>query len=250
MDTTNSHQTESSSLLKLEDVIRFKVELNDAVRLYQTLPDKIARLEKRLEAALMFLPEGTNLDLLATAPGPKQDDAKPDPSKPGFHLAPPEQRRLTWIGETERVLKAVGRGMEHQELLVELNKTELSERPSEGDKGFYNAIARLAEKGDLIKFGGYLYAGDVYKQLVDAGVKLPINPDKVRAGSSASLVLDAIDAHPEGISGPDLKRALAKLEDAPSSFREHTQYVYNVVGTLIGKGIVVKDGDLYKRAKK
>ena len=142
-----------------------------------------------------------------------------------------------------RHLASLPGGISHRDLLAALKQTELGGRVAPGEKGFYNAIGKLAEKGLLVKAGGLLYHRAVADRLVESGQSLPDMTPEVnrRPGSSAAFVVEALIGHPKGLTAPDLKKIVSARADAPKSLREHGQYIYNVLSTLMGSGAVSRN---------
>lgn len=143
------------------------------------------------------------------------------------------------------------RGIPHKELLTKIIEKHPTLEQSQGDKGFYNAVARLAKGGEITKFGGLLYSTRVVNLLREKGEKLPDMTLEVRrrAGGSAQIVIEILEKHPGGLSGPDLKKVVAEIPEAPKSVREHGQYIYNILATLMGSGVVTKKDGIYRLKK-
>lgn len=236
-------------LLTLAAIRLLKQEYDADVELYALLPGRIEARRRKLEAALMFLPAGVDLD------GPVHELADvlppPTPTAPP-ETDPPEAAKVTWAGEMERMLLALDAGITHKGLLQRLKETELGERSSPGEKGFYNAISRLSERGLLEKHGGLLYHKQVADRLRAKGVPFPDVTIAVarRAGGSASLVVETLEQHPKGLTAPELKKLLGARPDAPKSLREHGQYIYNILSTMIGNGTVIRRNGVYRLTKK
>ena len=229
-------------LLTLDAVRALKAEHDDNVRLLAELPAQIDAQKRRLDAAMMFLPPGFDLD---AAPGAGKPAVVPAPA---LDATP---RRRTWKGETERVLKTLGRGVAHAELLDELRKTpELAEAERPENKGFYNAIFMLAKEGVLIKSGGLMFHKDVVSSLRTAGVPLPLDGPKQKPGSAAALVVAALEDRPKGLTPLVLKQIVGAHPEAPKSLLGHGQYIYNVLDGLVKNGAVSRRAGVYKLAKK
>lgn len=255
-------------LLTLAAVRALKADYEADVRLLEELPGRVELKKRRLEAAMMFLPPGVDLDQVAAAAPPKPPApitrspaaawpfptgsvAPVPPTAPAATGATADEK-ITWSGEMTRLLVTSGRGLSHRELLDELKKTELGERSSPGEKSFYNTISRLAERGVLVKAGGLLYHADVAERLRASGNPLPDMTTEVgrRAGGSSSLVVDALTAHSKGLTAPELKRVIGARDDAPKSLKDHGQYIYNVLSTMLGNGTITRRNGVYRLAKR
>ena len=244
----------ASALLTVDDIVRLKIDYDADVRLYEELPARIKFKKRRFEAALLFAPPGFNPDApmpaLVTAPNPPESSPVEN-AAPVFELASEPMTKedsagsggkLTWIKAVSHVLETSERGLPHQEVLSKVKETKLGEHSSAGDKGFYNAIARLEKRGELIKNGGLLYSKTLVEQMRAQGQSLPdmTTEARRRAGGSATVVLEVLRDHPEGMDANQLRDEVGKKPGVPASIAKHGHYIYNILGTLIGQGAVTK----------
>lgn len=226
--------------LPADYILKLKAELDSEIRLYAELPARIAEKKTRLNAAMQFAPDGFDLDKEIAAKS-KKKPASPERQKT-------QPATPTWIGEVENVVAASPRGISHQEVLSAVKNTALGKNQSKGDKGFYNAIARLAKRGLIVKAGGLLYSAKLAQEMKKRGEALPDVSAEVgrRRNGSGAIVLRVLSNYPNGLPGPEIKRIVAEMPEAPRSMREHGQYIYNILGTLIGSGAVARDGGVYR----
>ncbi len=245
-----NHPKESDRPLLTEAYVReLKASLDADVKLLQELPERIESKRKRLEAAMVFVPPEFVWDLSPVvsandgALGQASESAVSDQQVLDEELGPAP--KLTWIGEVERILREAGRGLTHQEALEEVMKTDLGPQASEGAKGFYRGVAKLAERGLLVKSGGLLIHKEVADAIERSGQPLPVGPNGRIVGTSA-LVMKVLGEHSTGLTGPQLRDAVAQQAEATSSAREHGQYVYNIAKGLVDKGLVAKRRGVYR----
>ena len=224
---------DDTPLLTVARIREIHAELEADERLYAELPQRIAATKALLEAARRFLPEGFDLAGLA-------EHGEPTASR---EVAEVRSVAQTWISAVFDVLDTADHGLPHKELMEEIKSAHPGLTPSLGDKAFYNAIGKLEKRGDLVKSGGLLYSARVAKKIQDRGEELPDMSVDVRrrSGSAAQIVMDILEQHPKGLTGSDLKRFVSEVPEAPKSIREHGQYIYNVLATLIGAGDVAKN---------
>lgn len=236
-----------TALLTVAAVRALKADYEADLRLLAELPARVELKKRKLDAAMFFMPDGFDFEALEVHAPAVQPDLVEEPP-----AAPEAPGRISWAGEMARVLASLEGGIAHKDLLATLKTTELGERVSPGDKGFYNAIGKLAERGLLVKHGGLLYHKDVADRIVARGVALPDLTIELarRKGGSASFVVEALGQHPKGLTAPDIKKIVGAREDAPKSLREHGQYIYNILATLMGNGTVTRRNGVYKLAKK
>jgi len=241
---------DSSNQLSADFILQLKTELEADIRLYESLPARIAERKRRYEAALLFAPEGfdPSAPLMTKSTPPPENKISNESSE--FTLTSSEQRigasPPSWIVAVKNVLDECNGGLTHKELFERIKIAFPGIPTSNGDKGFYNAIAKLAKRTQLVKHGGFLYSAKTFAELKDRGEPLPELQGRVRSGSSGEIVLSLLQAHKNGLTGPELKKLAASTPDAPRSLKDHGQYIYNILATLIGTGAVVKDNGIYK----
>jgi hypothetical protein len=270
-DSPSTDLTMMGGKLSAEYILGLKAEVDRLRKLWAELPAIIDKRQKLYEAALLFAPEGFDPDapvqsVEAYAQGGEEveEDEEPEDGKSADHfsldvgetaefaLLPVEHHspKATWVSAVREVLTLVEKGVPHKELLALIRQTYPGLPVSNGEKGFYNAVFRLTERNELVKHGGLLYAASVVQAMEARGERLPEAAEhQVRRGSSGEIVLEVLKANPDGLTGPDLRKAVSEMPSAPKSLREHGQYIYNVLATLIGTGVVVKNGAIYKLAE-
>lgn len=241
----------SSPLLTVEDIFRLKADYEADVRLLNELPARIELKKRKYDAALLFAPPGFDPDAPSSpAPAPSAEPDAPSEGEKQFELVPEgedehddQPGRVTWIGRLAKLLESADQGMSHQEALTRLKQTPLGVRQSAGDKGFYNAVARLEKRGDLIKNGGLLYSRRLANEMAARGEALPdvSIETRRRSGGSAAAALSVLRLHPDGLDAGRLREELAKLPGLPESLTKHSHYIYNVLSTLMGQGEITKN---------
>lgn len=242
---------DSTTFLPVEFILSLKELLDEKRRLYEKLPAEIEALAKRYAAAMEFAPP----DFEPSKPATKAAPAPAAPPHNVLSLSPPNaagKRRtvkpkpakpMGWRKALLVILE--GDGMPHQ-ILLKVAREKYNFPPSIGEKGFYNAIAKLINAGSVVKHGNILFSASVYEKKKEAD-ELPSVPEtQRRTGSSAELIRIILTGKPDGLTGPELRKILAAMPDAPKSLREHGQYVYNILGTMMGVGEVVKENSLYR----
>lgn len=155
---------------------------------------------------------------------------------------------LTWTEGMWRVLQQQTAGISYNDLMAELLKGELGQNPSKGHKGFYQAIRRLSSSGDVVKIGGMLYTAKLANELRRKGAELPVIKPGAGRGGSRVLILKILNAHPPGLTAPEIKQMAAKDPDATESLRVHKHYVYNVLGQMKKDGQITHEGNIYRIA--
>ena len=240
--------SDDAPLLTLAYYKQLQAEQEADTRLIAELPARIAKRKKLLEAAKLFIPLGSDGGELRAAAKKKPVLVIPKRRKQ-FTLQLKSKntggKNTTWGKELLRIAKENRRGMTNRELLEEAAKTSLGKSRSKGDKGFYNALARLVKGGELVKHEGFVYADKVFQKLKANGEPLPVNPS-YRAGTTPGLVAEVLGAHPDGLAAGDLQEIVAKRPEAPDSIRKHRHYIYNILNSLIESKAVEKEDGVYR----
>lgn len=165
-------------------------------------------------------------------------------SEPSHDERPDE--RPSWRTAILHVLDSADGGLPHQ-AVMRAARAQFDLPPSNGEKAFYNALAKLAQAGAVIKHGNLLFSEKTMAAAKANGSLPPLPTVARRAGSSAELVLSILWGHPNGLTGPQLRDAMRDVPEAPKSLYEHGQYIYNVLAPLVGTGEVVKTEDGFYR---
>lgn len=242
------------AFLPREYILGIKRALDEKRRLYEELPVQIEDLAKRFEAAMIFAPPGFDPDsavlTISESNGPEQEvlslGNSDEPPTSTISLDDLERGKIGWRKAILIILHKDSGGVAHKDVLQRAR--ELYNLPaSQGEKGFYNAVAKLITAGQVVKYGNRLYSRESIDSLKSSG-SLPDIPEvRRRAGSSAEFVVKTLRDNPNGLTGPQLREALSKIPDAPKSLSLHGQYIYNILAPMIGAGEVVKsDAGVYR----
>lgn len=238
-------------LLTLQDIIRLKEDYEADARLLEELPARIKHKKKKFDAALLFAPPGWEEILRRLEPSEPpliaEDDEKAQADVEDAQDGP--QTRKKWTTELVRLLDAAESGITRQEALAKLKASGMA--GSEGDKGFYGAIAKLEFRGQLVKVGNMLYSPPVLAKLQAEGKVPRHDPETlVRPNGSAMAALAVLKDHPEGLDANALRTLVGSRPGAAASILRHHHYIYNVLGTLLDQKSIVKEGEIYKLAIK
>lgn len=232
----------SATLLTLGDVMKLRAEIEADVELLALLPARIAQKKKLYDAALLFAP--ANFGSMV------EPDAGQPPAEVMVKQTELQQGdldstgKLTWIGEARRIISEADSGLSYADVLSKLKTLPLP--PSAGDKGFYNSMARMEAKGEIVKAGGLVYSARL-AQLHGLAPRTQTKPD-VNLGGTSGIALAVLRAHPIGLKATEVKREFLRRPDCPESMRKHGHYIYSVLTKLIDNGSVTKDANGVYRA--
>jgi hypothetical protein len=224
--------SESKITFPAEEIRAMKDRLDQKKALLLDLPRQIAEDEARYNAALMFAPAG--FDPHATEVAEKE--AAPS--------AQPERR--SWTVAMRAVLKDAPLGLTHAEAKEAALKLFPDLPQSDGLKGFYNAVKRLADQHQLAKHAGRMYDVGVFTDLVKRKALPSDAPKSPTGGQSGEIVMEIISKHPFGVTAAQLKAMLQQRDDATKSLKEHDSYMYGILEKLMKAKLIVKHNGIYR----
>ena len=253
------------SLLTIDDVRAKRRAIVDGERELVRITEKLEVDRRAFQQMMFFVPEGMRAQIA--------DDVTPAPDLfRASEAAPTETQRMgitlrrtrpaaangqqsAGFEFTAFILDVVGKsrdGIGHAELKAAVQNTKHAARLKDQAKAYHRTLGKLIARNDLVRHGSKFYDPAVYEVLKKNG-ELPEVEEGASGreiGAAARLTLEVLQAHPVGLSGPDLKVLVGADPDAPKSVKGHGQYIYNVLATLIGTGKVIKEGPLYRIAEK
>jgi hypothetical protein len=239
-------------LLTVATVIAMRDEIEGLRR-------ELAVKERKLQAAVEFLPEGIDLAALKirrTKPPariiarkrPKQFKLKAESRRGGrkASLTPD-----TWKGAVLYVLNAAEKGLTHAKILEGIQSTPMAETAKQNRKGYYNAIMRLEANDKLIlRRGSLVYSKSVAERLMKLGPlpeQDPSQPTKPRgAPSTRDHVKAVLIENAEGLDGPAIIEALGKREGVTKSVMTHKHFLYTLLGKMIEDNELTRTDGVYR----
>jgi len=147
----------------------------------------------------------------------------------------------SWTSVIHTILTKAGRGLVHAELRSEVAKSELADRLAKSDKGFYGAIAKLADQDPplLVKYKGRLFDPVTYRKFkadVAAGrvADLEELPHMGNASPFRDAILDVMkSSFPDGATSTEIIEELKKNPALISTVLRHPTHTYNVLARMI-----------------
>ena len=234
----------AAPMLTLGDFVRLREEIEADMNLLALLPGRIAQKKKLYDAALQYVQANVGITVAPDGGRTSNSVTRPPDTQPVLQGDQDSMDKLTWIGQTRRIINAADRGLSYAEILTELKALPLA--PSVGDKGFYNAMVRLESKGEVVKTGGLVYSARLAQQ--QGLTPRQHTKNEVAAGGTSGVTLAVIQAHPAGIKAAELKVELQRRADCPASMKKHGHYIYSVLSKLMDSGAITKDSNGAYRA--
>jgi hypothetical protein len=152
-------------------------------------------------------------------------------------------RRFTITTKVLELINAAGKST-ISDLRSALSEFVPEDQRSEGDKGFYHAIRRLAARGEIVKAGLWCLS----KEYADSHRgEIPRLKNDTYSGRPSPLA-DAIKEFLEknqGVRGAEVIAYLETHDEFGESIRRNATGGYNVLSRLRKRGEIVKEGDKY-----
>lgn len=125
---------------------------------------------------------------------------------------------------------------------------ELGKRIKASDKGFYNAISRLTERGKIKKHNGWLFTPDglqSYLARVKVGEIADEKPAVPTRSPMGDIILEFIRGNPGSTSG-DVIAYLKASPEIDAALSPNPTVAYNIISRLTQRDQIIKrDGKLY-----
>lgn len=168
---------------------------------------------------------------------------------------PPRSAAKRNSGFPQTIIDILGKarnGLTHRELMEQLKQTEHAARATKnGGKSYYNIVSKLIARNAIIRHATQNFHPRIYEALKASGNLPSIEPEMaVQKNSGADIALQVLRQHPRGLTGLQLRDKAAVMPGAPKSIEHHGQYIYNVLATLIGAGLVERSNNIYRIAEK
>jgi hypothetical protein len=172
-------------------------------------------------------------------------DATDGASRPKFL-----HQTLEGLGRGDTFVKAVlaiaerfEDGATYDDIREAILQSPLAAKYKKSDKGFYHALARLKERGELADYNGFVFTPpnlEIYQRKVAAGLK----PSKMRDLGSEKrdsplyhLVLGVVAKAP-GIIAKDVIARIREESEQGRALTENENSVYNAIARLKKRGVL------------
>jgi hypothetical protein len=223
--------------------------------------EELATLERRrdgilqkLEAARSLLAllaeedvsvsEDLSEQLEAQQPSNTQASADPELTAP-LPDVPPD---APWIDAVRTWIHSAPLGIGYPRLRAMMERTPgFESRFQQSEKGYYNAIGRLAGRQEIIKYNNRLYSPEAlvaFKGEVDLG---KIDDDRPVNGAYSPMgeaILDIVGRSAKtGILGKDILLELRKDQEFDATLTPHHSGAYNIIARLVKRKQILRRDD-------
>lgn len=207
-----------------------------------------ARIAKADELFRLLAGDGPTLDEEPQASPPEAGHAPP-PLKPVRTESGRNYGRVTFVEAIRGAILQSPEGRLSPQMVREaLAQTEMGDRLKESDKGFYHAISRLSERGEIIKHNGWLFTPAAYLSYmedVNSGRIEDLPPEAQRPSPMALEIFRFLETNGPANGGRIVLHLLSRPEFKETLTKSNSG-AYNVLSRLVKRTELAKDGPLYK----
>ena len=249
--TVTIHHEPTGVLLTMDDVRRWKSELREIGANMEKLQARADDLTRKLSAAALFLDvRAVSDDAPDQVPAvAEEEDALKDEAQ-GATLVRVRRRRrisvgLTWAEVVKRAVEGAEIGMTYAEMRKFAASSELGPKLEMSDKGYHNAIGRLARDGVIVREHGRLFTHKAYQRFmkeVAEGRQSTVVPMPLAHSPMGEAILKIVQAQP-GITGKATIAELRKNPEFNATLTPHQTGAYNIIARLAKRRQIVRRDD-------
>ena len=156
--------------------------------------------------------------------------------------------RPTWKSVIKAIVESVDRPMPYAEIKAEIRKTSFG-ADKDSEKGFYGAITRLLEDGEVVRHKAHLFSHETYRKFQEdlkAGRARHLKmPNAAHYSPMGEAVKKIIKNRPNGARSGHIKWELRKTPEFAASLDKNPTHIYNVLSRLTKDGFLLKRGKRY-----
>lgn len=132
---------------------------------------------------------------------------------------------------------------------TEILKSDLAEKFKQSDKGFYNAISRLAKAGEIVSYKGHLFAPAAFQKFKEDFAAGLVRDLKIENSAHRSpmgeATLNILSQRKAGAESGHLIWELRKNQEFAAAIDKNKTHPYNVFARLVKTGEIIKRGKRY-----
>jgi hypothetical protein len=254
--TATSNQAAQGIVLTVGHVGQWKGDLRRNREEISRLSDENKVIEAKLAAAALFLdvdavPEAIEADAQvrpdASAELPPASKPEPEASQP-----PRRARRRkasgepTWADIVMEGVQPAPLGLTYAEMRNFAASSDLGSRLAQSDKGYHNAISRLAKDELIVRDHGRVFTPEAYQRFlkaVEAGEASTTVPQPMAYSPMGEAILQIVAAHPGELNGKGVISELRKDSEHNATLTPHETGAYNIIARLVRRGQIVRRDD-------
>ncbi len=249
-------------VLTVDDVRQWKADLWATTARMAELGTLRDELERKLAAAALFVDvDAVELDDLEIAADDNSDNtgesldhiekANDAPGSVALPMTLPARRRRSRAGSTwaDIVLEGVSEadlGLTYAEMRKFASESSLADKLEQSDKGYHNAIGRLARSGEIIRQHGRLFTPEAYRRFleaVDSGEATTTVAQPMAYSPMGEAILDIVAARPGELNGKAVITELRRDPEHNATLTPHETGAYNIIARLVRREHLVRRDD-------
>jgi hypothetical protein len=245
-------------VLTVDDVRQWKADLLATTARINELSETRAELERKLAAAALFIDldsveADAGGDVAASSGALPEPVAEPSPIPASAALPmvlSAERRRpptaMKWADVVLEGVSAADLGLTYAEMRKFASKSSLGERLEQSDKGYHNAIGRLARSGEIIREHGRLFTPDAYKRFmkaVEAGEATTTVVQPMAYSPMGEAILNIVAAQPGALNGKGVITELRRNPEFNAALTPHETGAYNIIARLVRRKHLARRDD-------
>lgn len=132
-------------------------------------------------------------------------------------------------------------GASYDDIREAILQSPLAKRFQKSDKGFYHALRRLKNAGELVDHGGYVFTPNNLKSFlkkVAAGLKEDKIPDRTRSTEMMSLILEAVAKNPGIVAKEVIAIIRSQSSELDVRLSNNDGSAYNAIARFKKSGVI------------
>ncbi len=245
-------------VLTLDDVRQWKASLLAATAQITELLAIREELERKLAAAALFVDvDAVEADDQGSVTDNSDESLKhiartsEGSASVALPMPMPSKRRRSRTGETwsDVILEGVsaaGLGLTYAEMRNFASESSLGKKLEESDKGYHNAIGRLARSGEIVRQHGRLFTPDAHKRFleaVDRGEATTTIAQPMAYSPMGEAILNIVAAHPGELNGKLVITELRRDPEHNATLTPHETGAYNIIARLVRRKHLARRDD-------
>ena len=234
-------------LLTIADIRRWEVELRRFDDEIATIMAKREHVQKMLDAASLFV-DRSDISELPDEPVKIGDDSvleQVEEAIDAVSLPSEVTKEGTWAHVIYGIVSAAEMGMTYAEVRQAALASALGPKLRSSDKGYHNAISRLARGEVLIRQYGRLFTHEAFERFqkaADAGEVSTVVPQPFVHSPMGEAILKIVHKHP-GLIGKEIIAELRKDVEFNATLTPHETGAYNIIARLVKRRQIVRRDD-------
>lgn len=212
---------ESDVLLTTGDVRKWKAERDDIVEQIVALQKRLEDIDRRMSILDTILSPSARVALFGVS---HKEEPKP---KRDLHV---------WMRE---YLQSVGAAVTLRDLAEELKNSEFAGRVSRNPNSIYNAVSRMAERGEIKRSGKAVVSSEVFERLVAAGQDPFAGHEEEEA--APDIIRKILRDSPKPLTTAEIMQVIRSDPTLGPKLARNPQYGYTVLGRMVKRGEIGRD---------